>query len=110
MIRLEQGDCLEVMDRLISEGVKVDAIITDPPYGTMKGAEKTGIYGSKNNPKHDWDEKIDIEKMMLSCVSLETPPPGRGIQSLVMWLPDPVRNTPAWAGNTQPGHTIHDAI
>ena len=31
---LFQGDCLEVMDRLIEEGVKVDAIITDPPYGT----------------------------------------------------------------------------
>ena len=28
------GDCLEVMDKLIGEGVKVDAIITDPPYGT----------------------------------------------------------------------------
>ena len=27
------GDCLEVMDKLIEEGVKVDAIITDPPYG-----------------------------------------------------------------------------
>ena len=34
MTRLIQGDCLEVMDRLIEEGVKVDAIITDPPYGT----------------------------------------------------------------------------
>ena len=33
-IRLFQGDCLEVMGRLIDEGVKVDAIITDPPYGT----------------------------------------------------------------------------
>lgn len=32
--KLYQGDCLEVMDRLIEEGVKVDAIITDPPYGT----------------------------------------------------------------------------
>lgn len=32
-IRLELGDCLEVMNRLILEGVKVDAIITDPPYG-----------------------------------------------------------------------------
>ncbi len=32
--RLEYGDCLEVMDRLIEEGIKVDAIITDPPYGT----------------------------------------------------------------------------
>jgi len=33
LIRLIQGDCLEVMDRLIEEGVKVDCIITDPPYG-----------------------------------------------------------------------------
>ena len=28
------GDCLEIMDALISDGVKVGAIITDPPYGT----------------------------------------------------------------------------
>ncbi len=28
------GDCLEVMDQLINQGVQVDAIITDPPYGT----------------------------------------------------------------------------
>ena len=34
MIELYKGDCLEVMDKLIAEGVKVDAIITDPPYGT----------------------------------------------------------------------------
>ena len=32
--KLYQGDCLEVMDVLISLGVKFDAIITDPPYGT----------------------------------------------------------------------------
>ena len=31
---LYQGDRLEIMDRLIEEGIKVDAIITDPPYGT----------------------------------------------------------------------------
>lgn len=30
------GDCLEVMDKLIEEGVKVDTIICDPPYGTTK--------------------------------------------------------------------------
>ena len=30
--RLIQGDCLEVMDELIKEGIKVDAVITDPPY------------------------------------------------------------------------------
>ena len=33
-INLFNGDCLEVMDRLIEQGVQVDAIITDPPYGT----------------------------------------------------------------------------
>lgn len=32
--KLYQGDCLEVMDGLISLGVKFDAIITDIPYGT----------------------------------------------------------------------------
>ena len=30
---LVQGDCLEVMQWLIDNNVKVDAIITDPPYG-----------------------------------------------------------------------------
>jgi len=34
MIDLRKGDCLEVMDRLIEEGVVADAIICDPPYGT----------------------------------------------------------------------------
>ena len=32
--KLFKGDCLEVMDKLIEEGVKVDLILTDPPYGT----------------------------------------------------------------------------
>ncbi len=30
--RLINADCLEAMDKLIAEGIKVDAIITDPPY------------------------------------------------------------------------------
>jgi len=34
IVKLYQGDCLEVMDKLIADGIKVDAIITDPPYGT----------------------------------------------------------------------------
>ena len=32
-IQLFNGDCLEVMDKLIADGIKVDAVITDPPYG-----------------------------------------------------------------------------
>ena len=31
--KLYQGDCLEVMDELIRDGIKVDMILTDPPYG-----------------------------------------------------------------------------
>ena len=32
--KLYNGDCLNVMDLLIEQGVKIDAIITDIPYGT----------------------------------------------------------------------------
>ena len=31
--KIYQGDCLEVMDKLIKEGIKVDMVLTDPPYG-----------------------------------------------------------------------------
>lgn len=34
MIELYNNDCLIQMDELIAKGIKVDAIITDPPYGT----------------------------------------------------------------------------
>ena len=30
------GDCLEVMDKLIKQGIKVDFILTDLPYGTTR--------------------------------------------------------------------------
>ena len=33
-VQLYNGDCLEIMDKLIEQGVKVDAIIADLPYGT----------------------------------------------------------------------------
>lgn len=32
-INLYKGDCLEVMDYLISQNIVVDAIVCDPPYG-----------------------------------------------------------------------------
>ena len=34
--KLYLGDCLEVMDKLIEQGIKVDCILTDPPYGTTQ--------------------------------------------------------------------------
>ena len=35
-MKLINGECLEEMDKLIEQWVKVDAIITDPPYWTME--------------------------------------------------------------------------
>ena len=32
--KLYNGDCLKIMDKLIEQGVEMDAIITDPPYGS----------------------------------------------------------------------------
>lgn len=54
-IKLYNGDCLDVMDRLIAEGVKVDAIITDPPYG---------VTGCK------WDSIIPLDKMWVCLNAL----------------------------------------
>lgn len=47
-INLYNGDCIEIMNSLIKEGVKVDAIITDIPYGTTSC---------------DWDVVIPFDKM-----------------------------------------------
>ena len=46
--KLYQGDCLEVMDKLIEEGVKVDMVLTDPPFGTSSCK---------------WDYSIPFDKM-----------------------------------------------
>lgn len=46
--KLYKGDCLEVMDGLIKEGIKFDAIITDIPYGTTSCS---------------WDSIIPLDKM-----------------------------------------------
>ena len=47
-IELLHGDCLEEMDKLISEGIKVDAIICDPPYGSTACSWDSVIPFDKN--------------------------------------------------------------
>jgi len=46
----------------IADG-SVDAIICDPPFGTVKGAGLDGWGGSKT----DWDETLDHERMLSEC-------------------------------------------
>ena len=38
-----KGDCLQIMDMLIAKGIKVDCILTDPPYGTTRCKWDTSI-------------------------------------------------------------------
>lgn len=59
-------DCLEVMDELIAQWVKVDAIITDPPYWTMKNAWLDGWENWKTN----WDTEIDLKPLLDKCNKL----------------------------------------
>jgi len=58
MIDLYRGDCLEVMDELIAKGIKVDSIITDPPYGTTACK---------------WDSIIPFDEMWLRLNKLIKP-------------------------------------
>ncbi len=60
MIELHNGDCLEIMDNLISKGIKVDCIITDPPYNISK---KNNFHTMKNRVGIDfgeWDKQFDL--------------------------------------------------
>ena len=48
MYKLYNGDCLVIMDQLIKLGIKVDMILTDPPYGTTR---------------NKWDSIIPLNEM-----------------------------------------------
>ena len=62
-IELIQGNCLAESDK-IKDG-SVDLILTDLPYGTMKGINETfNGYGRKNHDGHLWDNVIPIENIM----------------------------------------------
>jgi site-specific DNA-methyltransferase (adenine-specific) len=62
-------NCLVVMDYLIEQGVKVDAIITDPPY--LKNY-KTNYrkYDDKFNNEIANDDKKDNSQMIIDYISL----------------------------------------
>ena len=59
-MRLLHGDCLERMGEIDSGSV--DAIICDPPYGTVKNAPSTW-----DASKTEWDTTLDQPKMLEEC-------------------------------------------
>lgn len=45
-VQVEHGDCLDVMPRLVADGVTVDAVVTDPPYHLKATQKRFGAEGS----------------------------------------------------------------
>ena len=64
MIDLRQGDCLELMDILIKQGVRVDVIITSPPYNIGKmhsNSTQHGSYAGNDMPEEEYQKwQIDF--------------------------------------------------
>lgn len=57
--QLYWGDCLKIMDGLIADGVKVDAIITSPPYDNLRSY-------NGNNEQWNFDKfKLIADKLYL---------------------------------------------
>lgn len=56
------GDCRDILPTLD----KVDAVVTDPPYGTVKGASLDGW----SNQDTSWDEAIDPKLIYEFCNSI----------------------------------------
>lgn len=79
--QLIQGDCLVELQKLIDDGVKVDLVLTDPPYNVSaknKTSKVRELKGRKpmNYYYGDWDnmerqEFLDFTKNWLNlCVNL----------------------------------------
>lgn len=61
-VQLLHGDCVNVMTGFIKDKIKVDAIITDPPYNISKD---NNFYTMKNAKRHginfgEWDKGFDL--------------------------------------------------
>lgn len=65
-VKLINGDCMDEMRKLIDEGVNVDLILTDPPYGTVNGLN---IDGWKKQPIK-WDNRLPTKEMFDCCEKL----------------------------------------
>jgi len=58
-MKLINWECLKEMDKLIKQWVKVDAIITDPPYWTIKWIASTEWITHWMKWKNKWDTEVN---------------------------------------------------
>lgn len=57
--KLYKGDCLQIMDDLIEDGILVNAIITDPPYNIARD-NNFHTMGRKGIDFGEWDKDFDL--------------------------------------------------
>ena len=62
MNQVIHGDCLIESEQI--ESGSVDLILTDPPYGTVKGLGTSRVAQSKKYNMYDWDGAIETEALM----------------------------------------------
>lgn len=67
--KLYQGDCLDVMDKLVEAGILVDAIITDPPYNISRD-NNFKTMGRAGIDFGEWDKNFDITGWISHCEPL----------------------------------------
>jgi site-specific DNA-methyltransferase (adenine-specific) len=60
-MKLYKGDCLIESDKI--ESGSVDLILTDLPYGTVKGLGNSRVAKEKNYNVSEWDVTIDTKKI-----------------------------------------------
>ncbi len=75
MFKIYNGDAYKILDDLIKESIKVDHVITDPPYNiskennfaTMNSAERVGVdFG-------EWDKGFDLTSWIPKAASILNP-------------------------------------
>ena len=64
--KLYNGDCLEIMNGLVSLGVKFDAIITDPPYNISRD-NNFKTMGRAGIDFGEWDNGFDLTGWINYC-------------------------------------------
>jgi len=68
-VKLYQGDCIKNIQSLIKDGVKVDLILTDPPYNISK-KNNFHTMGQRGIDFGEWDKGFDLYLWIDSAVQL----------------------------------------
>lgn len=101
-IRLYNGDCIEVMDKLIEKGVKIDGVMTSPPYNIIRPNQSDRGYdlyndGMTNEEYSKWccDIFQRFDKLMVedSCVLWNMSYGSENTEAMPLAVADIIRNT-----------------